>query len=452
MRIKKIHIIGFGGMKNCELMLDDNFNLIHGSNEYGKTTLFSFIRAMLFGLKGNNKSIQNDYNRYMPIDNPHNFKGEMYIEIRGINYKIERNFHRDTRSTKITDIDNGKIIKENEWISILSPMDYETFTSTCYINSESSNPGAHFMKLLQEKIIGLAQSSSGDILVHESIHRINNEQKNRRIRIKELSNPDAMKKIEEKKEIEEKISQLEIDKANINSNLEFPLTRIVSIYIISAILCVLSLFINHIVKYPLIALIIFIAIIYNILLFKKIRQKNSEINEKSNYINGQLKELEISLDRCNSIIQTTNENNAKISELERELEALQLARDTINKIAKDMYSKNTNELNTSLSKLFSTLTDNSFKGVFVNDDMNIYAVKNDNTLFSLEHLSRGTLEQLYLSLRIVTIYLIYNELQLPIIIDDGFVHYDYKRYKNTITMLEKLSNQVIIFNLSKSVF
>ena len=83
--------------------------------------------------------------------------------------------------------------------------------------------------------------------------------------------------------------------------------------------------------------------------------------------------------------------------------------------------------------------------------MKIYALK-DGQLYAFYHLSKGTLEQLFLSLRIVTLDLLYKNLKLPLIIDDGFVHYDYKRYKKTLEVLEKADHQAIIFNLSKSVF
>lgn len=453
MKIKKLHIIGFGGMKNCELILDANFNLIHGSNEYGKTTIFSFIRAMLFGLKGTSKAIQSDYKKYIPLDNPHNFKGEMYIDINGVEYKIERNFHRDTRSTKITDIENAKILTETEWINLLSPLDFETFTSTCYINSESGNPGTHFMNILQERIIGLAESNSGDILVHSSITKLNNEQKTRRNKIKELSIYDEFELIDKKNIIDSKISTLENDIINSKTNVETSTISVVLVPIISMLGIIVAIFLTqNTLRYIIICFLLAFSLSYITYFFKKVQNEKLEMDKSKDFLNGQLKELYSQKGSIESDLQKCNENKQICNELLNEFNALQLARDTINSIAKEMYSKNTNELNTELSRVFSSITDNSFRGVFVNDDMNIYAVKDNNTLYGLEHLSRGTLEQLYLSLRIVTINLIYKNLNLPIIIDDGFVHYDYKRYKNTVTMLEKLDNQVIIFNLSKSVF
>lgn len=453
MRIKKIHITGFGGLKNCELILDDNFNLIHGSNEYGKTTIFAFIRAMLFGLKGNNKAIQDDYTRYLPLDNPQNYCGEMYVEVNGINYKIERNFYRKTRITKITDLDNAKIITEKAWTDLLIPLDFETFSSTCYINSETSYPGQHFMKILQERIIGLAESGSGDILVHSSIDVIHTQQKAIRNKIADLSRLNEFTIVSDKKSIDARISELENARDSFNTNLKLSYAPIILIYSIAVTVFALSfIYLYNPLNIILSMTVTALAFLFNIAQINKLNKERNCLQKDIDFHNGQLKELYSQKSIIEMQLQDCNENKIEIQALSEDLNALQLARDTINSIAKEMYTENTNELNTSLSRTFSFITDNAFRGVFVNEDMQIYAVKEDDTLYSLQHLSRGSLEQLYISLRLVTLDLIYKNLDLPIIVDDGFVHYDYKRYKNTITMLEKSNHQIIIFNLSKSVF
>ena len=50
MKINKIHIIAFGGLKNYSLDFTDGFNCIYGENENGKTTIMDFI-SMIFYLE-----------------------------------------------------------------------------------------------------------------------------------------------------------------------------------------------------------------------------------------------------------------------------------------------------------------------------------------------------------------------------------------------------------------
>ena len=70
MKINKIYISAFGGLKDFTLELNDGFNVIHGQNEDGKTTVMAFIKAMFYGTGGKVKSLENSIRaRYTPWDN-----------------------------------------------------------------------------------------------------------------------------------------------------------------------------------------------------------------------------------------------------------------------------------------------------------------------------------------------------------------------------------------------
>jgi uncharacterized protein YhaN len=63
MRIRSIHIAGFGVLRDQTIQLTSPLTLIYGANETGKTTLMGFIRAILFGFP--NRS--NFAERYEPL-------------------------------------------------------------------------------------------------------------------------------------------------------------------------------------------------------------------------------------------------------------------------------------------------------------------------------------------------------------------------------------------------
>ena len=64
---------------------------------------------------------------------------------------------------------------------------------------------------------------------------------------------------------------------------------------------------------------------------------------------------------------------------------------------------------------------------------------------SADRLSEGTIDLIYLALRISASKSISDE-SVPIILDEAFVYYDKKRMKNIIRYLnEKCNNQIIIF-------
>ena len=46
MKLNKIYISAFGGLKDFTLNLNDGLNVIFGNNEDGKTTVATFIKCM----------------------------------------------------------------------------------------------------------------------------------------------------------------------------------------------------------------------------------------------------------------------------------------------------------------------------------------------------------------------------------------------------------------------
>lgn len=68
----------------------------------------------------------------------------------------------------------------------------------------------------------------------------------------------------------------------------------------------------------------------------------------------------------------------------------------------------------------------------------------DGRYISADKLSIGTIEQIYLSLRLS----IMNELsdeKLPIILDEAFAYYDDERLKAALDFFDNVENQVILF-------
>jgi len=66
-RFEKLHVTGFGALRDLELSeIGPGLNIIEGANEAGKTTLLEFVRALFFGFAQRDRST-GDAQRYMPI-------------------------------------------------------------------------------------------------------------------------------------------------------------------------------------------------------------------------------------------------------------------------------------------------------------------------------------------------------------------------------------------------
>ena len=53
MKITELYIKNFGRFSEQHFYIKDGVQVIYGENEYGKSTLQAFIKAMLFGMERN---------------------------------------------------------------------------------------------------------------------------------------------------------------------------------------------------------------------------------------------------------------------------------------------------------------------------------------------------------------------------------------------------------------
>ena len=68
MKLKELNLKNFGKFHNQTIRLGEGLNLISGENESGKSTVHTFIRSMLFGMrKQRGRASRNDcYSRFEP--------------------------------------------------------------------------------------------------------------------------------------------------------------------------------------------------------------------------------------------------------------------------------------------------------------------------------------------------------------------------------------------------
>ncbi len=102
MKISEIHIYGFGKFKDYTLNFTDNFNLIYGENENGKTTIAEFIKMMFYGSRQRVTDVfKNPRTKYRPLDNS-TMAGSITFSHAGIRYRLEREFRNSNATDKIT--------------------------------------------------------------------------------------------------------------------------------------------------------------------------------------------------------------------------------------------------------------------------------------------------------------------------------------------------------------
>ncbi|PLT33778.1 AAA family ATPase [Bacillus sp. V5-8f] len=96
----------------------------------------------------------------------------------------------------------------------------------------------------------------------------------------------------------------------------------------------------------------------------------------------------------------------------------------------------------------SLLTDGEYNRIIVGEEVDgLYLERRDGLRFDTGEVSRGTAEQVYVSLRLALAGSILDEDDFPLIIDDSFVNFDQNRAVNMIRLLNNMSKdrQIIFF-------
>lgn len=143
-------------------------------------------------------------------------------------------------------------------------------------------------------------------------------------------------------------------------------------------------------------------------------------------------------------------------QLKQKNDKINIARILLGKAYEKMKNSVTPKFTSNLSENIMKISNGKYKKVTVNDEEGIIVELPSGEYVSAEKLSGGTIEQLYLSLRLSMAKEISDE-NMPIILDESFAYYDDERLENTLKFLidNFKENQIILFtctNREKEIF
>jgi len=133
-----------------------------------------------------------------------------------------------------------------------------------------------------------------------------------------------------------------------------------------------------------------------------------------------------------------------IGEAEVEVKAVELALSRLEEVAVKIKGSFGIRLNEKASYYIDRITGGKYRKLVMDDDLQI-AVHTDHRVLEVSQLSKGTMEQIYLSLRLAAADLIFEQEHKPMLLDDAFVAYDNKRMAMTLQSLSDMVEQSVIF-------
>lgn len=174
---------------------------------------------------------------------------------------------------------------------------------------------------------------------------------------------------------------------------------------------------------------------------KKIELHKLELDKKN---------IEPKLDNLSKIEEELVNNKNKMSTLQKLNMSFELAKDILQKSYDEMKNTVTPKFTEALSKNISNITSEKYSNIMFNEEQGLIVELENGNYVPASKLSIGTIDQLYLSLRLSMVEELSEE-KMPIILDEAFAYYDETRLENILKYIHNKfkDHQIILFTCTK---
>ncbi len=181
-----------------------------------------------------------------------------------------------------------------------------------------------------------------------------------------------------------------------------------------------------------------------------IENKIDNLKYELNKLEFKKDNIEKELENLSNLEEEQEILSQQLSELNEENESIELAKNLFEKAYEKMKNDISPEFTNKLSTIISKITNNKYNRLIFNDEQGLIVELDNGNYIPAERLSIGTIDQLYLSLRLAMLDEITKE-NMPIILDETFAYFDDERLKNILLFLDKeyYNKQIIIFTCTK---
>lgn len=181
MQIRELYLKNFGKFSDRTFLVREGVNVFYGENEFGKSTLFAFIKGMLFGMeRARGRASKHDtFSRYQPWENPNYYAGVLRFESGGRNFRIERSFDKITKSASLICEDDGEelSIEHGDLDVLLDGMSAESFDNTIAIGQLGVQTNENLAVELKNYAANYYESGDGEIDVQYALEQLKVKQR-----------------------------------------------------------------------------------------------------------------------------------------------------------------------------------------------------------------------------------------------------------------------------------
>ncbi len=495
MKILKAEIRNFGLFQEKTVVFQDGLNIYEDGNGTGKSTIHAFLKAMLYGLTGE------ECVRWQSRGGNGRLSGKLWFECRGKSYVLERDFSEGKeKGSLFCETDGKQLDLEKGDLKNLLPMNEEAFENTLFVPQK----GAGIEKGLAEELRRYL-TGNGEGALWEKRKKLQ-ERRNRLLEEKKDVQVDLISRQQEIRMrmdyVEQEIDRLKKEQEDCQENLGYILQNrqertedasyqkeqesrrknkrktmnVIGLFLMlgSVALVLLGIYVPPLWAK---AVLLLSGMLLGIsdFLYQHSRGKMLEAEEELGKakkalrqetdrkktgeierLTWQLEKIKESLiekqkiyDNLKDSVDSLRDADGRLDQLEEEIQEAERAIKEMDLDRETEEQEIIFRVNQMMEHLVSDLIGEHFGTLFLNEEMEI-CVRMPDKIVELSEESYGTFEQVYFAARMAVGMVLTEEESMPILLDDSFAMYDKERRERALKWLEKSQYQVILFTSTAS--
>lgn len=478
MWIEKIQIKNFGKFHEKTIEFSEGLNVIYGANESGKTTIHNFLTGMLFGIeKSRGRAGREDlYGTYEPWNSASFYVGNMTMQIGGRRFLLERNFYHKEKTAKLRNLEDHEelSVEFGDLELLLGGITQENYQNTYCIRQAGFLADESLAAALENYMSDVSNSGDGSVRIQAALEELQKKKKSvekerkklaaaRQAAIERLSMEAEILKRDimhhKNSELAETLAKQE-EQQKVQDTGKKP--RAAKNYR-GLLAGVLLLFIGGISFFAggigreigILCMLLALCICYiaGIRYSKKTAEDRqdeipAELADELSFMQEQWKEKENRFYNIEEQLLELAEPSKEERAFEEDEKALELSAEVIQKIAGQIYEDISDRLHEAVSKNLSQITNGKYDSIILEEGLKLFIWENGKKI-PVNQLSRGTLEQAYLAMRMAVGSILIQEEPMPILLDETFSMYDDKRLEDTLRWLLNRQEQILLFTCQK---
>lgn len=484
MWIEKLQLKNFGKFHDKTIEFEPGLNIIYGGNESGKTTVHSFIVGMLFGIeKGRGRAAKDGlYSSYEPWNSASYYVGNMIMNIDGKRFFLERNFYHKEKTAKLRNMDDNEelSVEFGDLHMLLGGMTRENYQNTYCIRQAGFLADETLAGALESYMADVTGSGSGSVRLQAAEEELAAKKKlaererkkseaeretkseklameavilKKDLAMQKAAHPEIEAEMQTGQEAEPEQNDLQEQQSDqAKSQIRYGLITGLLLFVFG----ILGMIAGGKLRAVGIVLMLSAVVIAYLGGMRRADAKTEneevelpkELAESLEKIKEQWREKENRYFNLEEQLLELAEPSAREKELAEDERAYEMALEVMKKTAAQIYEEVSDELHESVSRNISCITDQKYDSIILDENLHLFIWENGKKI-PVSQLSRGTLEQAYLAMRMAVGGILTREEEMPVLLDETFSMYDDDRLAQTLHWLSGYPGQILLFTCQK---